>query len=128
MSLSGDHGCTGIVDEAKSNGRSGKSPGLFSWLNSHYAHRIRQNDLGEAPVRQHQDLILTENSTKIRDQAESAFSRTQTQFMARTRTISEIDAVAAARDAKTLRLRELRLEKEAAATAKAAASEKSTKR
>ncbi|KQY43668.1 hypothetical protein [Rhizobium sp. Root483D2] len=71
---------------------------------------------------------MTENSTKARDQAETAFSRTQTQFMARSRTISEIDAVAAERDAKTQRLRELRLEKEAAATAKAAAAEKQTKR
>ncbi len=79
-------------------------------------------------MRQHQDIILTENSTKARDQAESAFSRTQTQFMARNRTISEIDAVAAEREAKTQRLRELRLEKEAAATVKAAASEKKAKR
>jgi hypothetical protein len=71
---------------------------------------------------------LTENSTKARDQAESAFSRTQTQFMARNRTISEIDAVAAERDAKTQRLRELRLEKEAATPAKAPASRKSAKR
>ncbi|CAN7622424.1 hypothetical protein LJR098_005962 [Rhizobium sp. LjRoot98] len=71
---------------------------------------------------------MTENSTKARDQAETAFSRTQTQFMARNRTISEIDAVAAERDAKTQRLRELRLEKEAAATAKAAAERKPAKR
>ncbi|WEZ86121.1 hypothetical protein P6U16_23225 (plasmid) [Rhizobium sp. 32-5/1] len=56
---------------------------------------------------------MTENSTKTRDQAESAFSKTQTQFMARSRTISEIDAVTLERDAKTLRLRELRLEREA---------------
>ena len=73
-------------------------------------------------------MILTENSTKARDQAETAFSRTQTQFMARSRTISEIDAAAAERDAKTLRLRELRLEKEAAGNAKAAAAEKQAKR
>ncbi|MCW0000198.1 hypothetical protein OE766_18345 [Pararhizobium sp. YC-54] len=71
---------------------------------------------------------MTENSTKARDQAESAFSRTQTQFMARNRTISEIDAVAAEREAKTRRLRELRLEKEAAATVKAAVTGKSAKR
>ena len=71
---------------------------------------------------------MTENSTKARDQAESAFSRTQTQFMARNRTISEIDAVAAEREAKTRRLRELRLEKEAAATAKTAVTGKSAKR
>lgn len=71
---------------------------------------------------------MTENSTKARDQAESAFSRTQTQFMARNRTISEIDAVAAEREAKTRRLRELRLEKEAAATVKTAVTGKSAKR
>jgi wobble nucleotide-excising tRNase len=96
--------------------------------NSQHAHRIRQNDLGETPVRQHQDKILTENSTKARDQAETAFSRTQTQFMARSRTISEIDAVVAERDAKTLRLRELRLEKEAAAALNAATPKKPAKR
>lgn len=79
-------------------------------------------------MRQHQDMILTEKSTKARDQAETAFSRTQTQFMARTRTISEIDAVAAERDAKTQRLRELRLEKEAAASLKDAAANKPAKR
>lgn len=79
-------------------------------------------------MRQHQDMILTENSTKTRDQAETAFSRTQTQFMARNRTISEIDAVAAERDAKTLRLRELRLEKEAAAAVNAAKPKKRAKR
>lgn len=61
---------------------------------------------------------MTENSTKTRDQAESAFSRTQTQFMARNRTISEIDDVAAERDAKTLRLRQLRLEREASTPVK----------
>ncbi|MBP1860558.1 hypothetical protein [Rhizobium herbae] len=71
---------------------------------------------------------MTENSTKTRDQAESAFSRTQTQFMARNRTISEIDAVAAEREAKTLRLRELRLEKEAATPVKVAVPRKSAKR
>jgi hypothetical protein len=71
---------------------------------------------------------LTENSTKIRDQAESAFSRTQTQFMSRNRTISEIDEVAAEREAKTLRLRELRLEREANTPAKVPASRKSAKR
>ena len=55
---------------------------------------------------------MTENS-KSREQAEIAFSKTQTEYLARTRTISEIDEVAAGRDAKTARLRELRLEREA---------------
>lgn len=71
---------------------------------------------------------MTENSTKTRDQAETAFSRTQTQFMARNRTIAEIDDVAAAREAKTLRLRELRLQMEANTPAKVPASRKSAKR
>lgn len=79
-------------------------------------------------VRQAQDITLTDNTTKARDQAESAFSRTQTQFMARNRTISEIDAVTSERDAKTLRLRELRLEKEAATAIKPTAVRKSAKR
>lgn len=63
---------------------------------------------------QNRDRILTSNSTKARDQAEVAFGKTQTQSLARERSYSEIDAVAAARDAKTARLRQLRLEKEAA--------------
>jgi hypothetical protein len=73
-------------------------------------------------------FTVTENSTKTRDQAESAFSRTQTQFMARNRTIAEIDDVAAQREAKTLRLRELRLEKEANTPVKVPARRKPTKR
>jgi hypothetical protein len=52
-------------------------------------------------------------SKKSRDQAESSFSRTQTQFLARTRVVSEQDAVSQSRDEKTARLRELRLQKEA---------------
>ncbi|MCV9967118.1 hypothetical protein OIU34_35385 [Pararhizobium sp. BT-229] len=71
---------------------------------------------------------MTENSTKTREQAESAFSRTQTQFMARNRTISEIDDVAAEREAKTLRLRELRLEKEANMPVKVPVRRKPAKR
>jgi hypothetical protein len=71
---------------------------------------------------------LTENSTKARDQAESAFNRTQTQFMARNRVISEIDTVAAEREAKTQRLREQRLEKEAQTPAAVPAPRKRAKR
>lgn len=71
---------------------------------------------------------MTENSSKIRDQAETAFSRTQTQFMARNRTISEIDDVAAEREAKTIRLRQLRLEREASTPVKLRAPRKSAKR
>jgi len=73
-------------------------------------------------------FIVTENSSKIRDQAESAFNRTQTQFMARNRTISEIDDVVAEREAKTIRLRQLRLEREANTPVKLPAPRKSAKR
>ncbi|MBD8554147.1 hypothetical protein IFT84_06370 [Rhizobium sp. CFBP 8762] len=52
--------------------------------------------------------------SKAREQAEQTFLKTQSQFLARTpAVISEKDAEQAARDAKTLRLRQLRLEKEA---------------
>lgn len=71
---------------------------------------------------------MTENSSKARAQAEIAFSKTQTEYLSRSRTISEIDEVAANRDAKTARLRELRLEKEANAVAKVAMPQKAPKR
>lgn len=58
-------------------------------------------------------VTLAENSKKSRDQAEISFSKTQTQSMSRNRIMSEQDAVSQARDAKTARLRELRMEKEA---------------
>jgi hypothetical protein len=57
---------------------------------------------------------LASNSRKSRDQAELAFSKTQTQSLSLGRIISEQDAVSRAREEKTARLRELRLEKEAA--------------
>ncbi|ANT51275.1 hypothetical protein [Mesorhizobium amorphae] len=47
------------------------------------------------------------------DEAEQLFSKTRTQSMSLNRIISERDAVSEAREAKTARLRELRLEKEA---------------
>ena len=58
-------------------------------------------------------VTLAENSKKSRDQAEISFSKTQTQSMSRNRIMSEQDAVSQAREAKTARLRELRMEKEA---------------
>ena len=58
--------------------------------------------------------ILTANSRTSRDQAESAFSKTQTHSLSLGRIVSEQDAVSRAREEKTARLRELRLEKEAA--------------
>ncbi|WP_027169891.1 hypothetical protein [Mesorhizobium sp. WSM3224] len=66
------------------------------------------------------------------DQAESLFSRTRTQSMSLNRIISEQDAASQAREAKTARLRELRLEKEAedrvAAAALAALPKRAGKR
>lgn len=50
---------------------------------------------------------------KSHDQTEAFFSKTQTQSMALNRILSEHDAVSQAREEKTARLRELRLEKEA---------------
>ncbi|WP_430682282.1 hypothetical protein [Mesorhizobium australafricanum] len=59
-------------------------------------------------------------------QAESLFSRARTQSMSLDRIISERDAVNQAREAKTARLRELRLEKEAEERAAAAVAPKHT--
>ncbi|MER8379897.1 MULTISPECIES: hypothetical protein [unclassified Mesorhizobium] len=56
---------------------------------------------------------MTATSKRPRDQAESIFSKTRTQSMSLDRINSERDAVSQAREAKTARLRELRLEKEA---------------
>ncbi|HEY4191374.1 MAG TPA: hypothetical protein VGM46_01905 [Mesorhizobium sp.] len=67
---------------------------------------------------------MSDTSKRSRDQAESIFSKTQTQAMSLNRIISEQDAASNARVAKTARLRELRLEKEAAALAVEAASPK----
>ncbi|MDI7863842.1 hypothetical protein MRS76_17970 [Rhizobiaceae bacterium n13] len=55
---------------------------------------------------------MTETHSKPRQQAEIAFGRTQSQFFARERALDELDAIVAARDEKTLRLREARLAKE----------------
>jgi hypothetical protein len=71
---------------------------------------------------------LTATSKKSRDHAESIFSKTQTQSMSLNRIISEQDAVSQAREAKTARLRELRLEKEADDMAAAAALAAAPKR
>jgi hypothetical protein len=67
----------------------------------------------EPPTAQLQDSDVTDNSKKSRERAEAAFNKTQTQLMALTRLASEQDAVSQARVAKTARLRELRLAKEA---------------
>jgi hypothetical protein len=67
---------------------------------------------------------MSENISKSRAQAEAAFSKTQTEFLARSRTISEIDAVSMARDEKTARLKEMRKAKEAAESAAAKTDKK----
>ncbi|MER8477901.1 hypothetical protein [Mesorhizobium sp. M1163] len=74
---------------------------------------------------------MTATSKRPRDQAESIFSKTRTQSMSLDRINSERDAVSQAREAKTARLRELRLEKEAddmAAVALAASPKRAGKR
>lgn len=65
--------------------------------------------------------LLSESSKKSREQAEASFSKTQTQFLTRTRILSEQDAASDAREAKTARLRELRMDKEAEDLAQAGA-------
>ncbi|WP_027144453.1 hypothetical protein [Mesorhizobium sp. WSM3626] len=64
---------------------------------------------------------MTAHSKTAVDTAVSLFSKTQTQSMSLNRINSERDAVSQAREAKTARLRELRLEKEADEMAAAAA-------
>ncbi|TJV05152.1 MAG: hypothetical protein E5Y12_09900 [Mesorhizobium sp.] len=64
---------------------------------------------------------MTAHSKTAAEPAVSLFSKTQTQSMSLNRIMSERDAVSAAREAKTARLRELRLEKEADEVAAAAA-------
>ena len=65
---------------------------------------------------------MTETISKSRERAESAFGKTQSQFMARSRIVSEDDAIVQARDEKTMRLRELRKAKEASDLAAAGAT------
>lgn len=55
---------------------------------------------------------MTEHS-KSRTQAEAAFLKTQTQSVSRNRLLSETESLNQERDAKTARLKEQRLRKEA---------------
>ena len=61
---------------------------------------------------------MLNHSLKTRERAESAFAKTQTQFLARNRIAAERDVSVAAQEAKTVRLRALRLAKETADLAK----------
>ncbi|MBD9509031.1 hypothetical protein IB265_19860 [Ensifer sp. ENS10] len=57
---------------------------------------------------------MIEAHSKSRQQAEIAFMKVRTQFFPKNNAIEEVESVAQARDAKTLRLREARLAKELA--------------
>jgi len=57
---------------------------------------------------------MTETYSKSRQQAETAFGTLQTEFFAKNNAADELQSVAQARDAKTVRLREARLAKEQA--------------
>lgn len=56
---------------------------------------------------------MTQTLSKARQQAEIAFTHEQSQFFARGRAVEELDATNLAREAKTARLREARLAKQA---------------
>ncbi|AYG70098.1 MULTISPECIES: hypothetical protein [unclassified Rhizobium] len=62
---------------------------------------------------------MTEIYSKSRQQAEIAFGNLQTEFFSKNNALEELESVAQARDAKTLRLREARLAKELADRASA---------
>ncbi len=65
---------------------------------------------------------MPQTYSKSRQQAERAFSNIQTQFFAKNDAVEELESVAYARDAKTLRLREARIAKEVADRASATSS------
>lgn len=65
---------------------------------------------------------MTDKYSKSRQQAENAFSIVQKELYAKNNAVEELEAVAQARDAKTLRLREARLAKEMADRASSGAS------
>jgi hypothetical protein len=55
---------------------------------------------------------MTETYSKSRQQAEKAFGATQTQFFANAHAVEELDSITKARDDKTARLREARLQRD----------------
>jgi len=55
---------------------------------------------------------MTDTHSKSRQRAEIAFGNVQSQFLARSRAVEEIDQTVRAREEKTLRLREAREAKE----------------
>lgn len=70
---------------------------------------------------------MAENS-RSRVTADAAFLRTQTQSLTRNRVLSETETINQARDVNTARLKELRLQKEAAERAAAASAPPTPKR
>jgi hypothetical protein len=56
---------------------------------------------------------MTQTYSRPRQRAEIAFGEVQKQFFAKDRAVEELDSIVLAREAKTLRLREARLAKEA---------------
>jgi len=65
---------------------------------------------------------MTQTHSKSRQKAESAFTKAQSQFLARSRAVEECDMIVQARRENTLRLKETRLAKEADDRARAAAA------
>lgn len=57
---------------------------------------------------------MTQTFSNSRRKAEVAFGNLQTEFFSKNNAVGELESVAQARDAKTLRLREARLAKEQA--------------
>ena len=55
---------------------------------------------------------MTQTHSRSRQQAEIAFTKAQSQFLARTRAVEELDTIVQAREEKTARLKKARLAKE----------------
>jgi hypothetical protein len=66
--------------------------------------------------------VMTQTQSKSRQKAESAFSKAQSQFLARTRAVEEHDMIVEARQENTARLKQARLAKEADDRARATAA------
>ena len=65
---------------------------------------------------------MIQTHSKSRQKAESAFTKAQSQFLARSRAVEEYDMIVQARRENTLRLKEARLAKEADNRARATAA------
>ncbi|WP_099868118.1 hypothetical protein [Pararhizobium haloflavum] len=65
---------------------------------------------------------MSEQHSKARQLAEIAFTKAQSQFLAKDRAIEEVDTLVHAREEKTLRLRKARLAKDQTDRARVAAA------